>query len=448
MDIRAKLFLMIGLIGLAVGGYILMLMTYLDPADQTLWIVDTWSLNPYEQSVVSSGINPGSDMSRIVSSGSVQAIQTGSLTIAIPYWILTTWLRASLEQMATNKSVILTITGSLHLEEYRTIITQGYLKSDRIGLVMIPTDWVESLTGQIQYFQFPESLSPYFHVLRQPIVDDTSMTMIPFALDPLVMLWRQEISFGTDQPSMSQLIDLWMVWPQLRKDALTVLRWVTTRDRELARQGRAVDPGWMDITYRIIQDLVAWWSQDLIKRLIDIPVLQLIGGWSPAQLVKVSKTLTKQQIVCQREPILCLMRYGYGGVMLWRLSDIDRQELLFSGAWQSLSSMQMRGRPSNTQPVRGRGRVVRRESDDRETATRMLNGLIGAMVSWTGDLRWSVLPAPNQWYQQAHTHSQWSRVIGREPQRVMMTWSRDDASDRARDGEWDKIWKGEKVIGN
>jgi hypothetical protein len=37
-------------------------------------------------------------------------------------------------------------------------------------------------------------------------------------------------------------------------------------------------------------------------------------------------------------------------------------------------------------------------------------------------------------------------VIDREAQRVMMTWFRDDASRRARDGEWEKVWKGEKKI--
>jgi hypothetical protein len=32
MDMRAKFFLMIGLLGLAVGGYIVLLMMYLDPS--------------------------------------------------------------------------------------------------------------------------------------------------------------------------------------------------------------------------------------------------------------------------------------------------------------------------------------------------------------------------------------------------------------------------------
>jgi hypothetical protein len=138
--------------------------------------------------------------------------------------MLTTGMRATLQQSAINRSVILTITGSFHLDEYRSIIDQGYLKSDRIGLALIATDRMKSLTGQIQYFQFPESLSPYFHVLWQPIVDDRSLTMIPFALDPLVMLGRQEVSFSDDQPLMSAVIDLQRVSPQLRKDALTMLR--------------------------------------------------------------------------------------------------------------------------------------------------------------------------------------------------------------------------------
>jgi len=98
----------------------------------------------------------------------------------MPGWLLTTQLQSALDQLANTKHIVVSIQTVFDWDEYQTILKKRFDGSDHAGdIVLVPTIRRDSIAPETQKLQFPESLSPYFHALWQPLVDNSDHTIIP-----------------------------------------------------------------------------------------------------------------------------------------------------------------------------------------------------------------------------------------------------------------------------
>lgn len=451
MSSRIRIILLVWWIFWVITWYTVILSYYLSQQSwwtESVWVesIITWWVNsPEENNLKSWNILLWWSWEKWISWISVQ---TSYVSLVMPGWMMTTDLQQLFDRLKQTRNIVVSVSTFFDMNEYqKTIATYSASWASGVDILLVPTMRRDSIAPFTYQLKFPESLTPYMHPLWQTFTDDANYTMVPWWLDPLVTYIRPEISIQQDPLMVSDLMSAVLIAPSLRTNSTTRLRGMSPSDAASMSNNRSRDVMRSRISYILIRQLMDTNQTDMIGQIIDIAQLSVLWWWNTTNVVKLAHTLSAKQPWCSIDRLLCLMRFGYGGILIAPLSDIERQDRLFMWVGTSLRDMQIWPWPRSSapdiaqQPVIGRWWVVHSWSSNITGSLMVLNRLISETIRGTWVYYNHLIPASTHSYPWILDNPLYYRIKLQQPLRRMIRGTLNNPSARAREQSLVDRWK-------
>ena len=141
---------------------------------------------------------------------------TGEITLVMPWFLENKWFH-TLSDKLDQEEIKLSIKTFDSYAEYQSEIKSNLQNYD---IALIPINWIQWLN--IENINLWENIKPYFTDIFNKILNSSTNTIIPFAIDPAVTLYKKWVY---EKESRKDMFSHSILWKSKNKYDMPILRW-------------------------------------------------------------------------------------------------------------------------------------------------------------------------------------------------------------------------------
>lgn len=230
------------------------------------------------------------------------------IVVMMPSYFYTLWWKNFAQDLYEEKNVYMNFKFIDNLNEYRDIITDETFSD--ADLALIPYDWMEYMNPNT--FSFQKNVDIDFDKLISPVINNSEISFLPFAVDPMIMYIPSEYKI---QNNFTAILDFIYDWSPIKNLSFPLFFWITTED---------YDNEWF---LREYQDIFRYAMMHYFTTYRDANSLE---SWLESNILWYYKTNTLNTIIkkisdqnCDNFPSICMQLYDFVTIRFWFLSDKD-----------------------------------------------------------------------------------------------------------------------------
>ena len=295
------------------------------PTDNKPWFIeetltDTWNNQPYNQN--NTWNSTGDINNEEIQIPTIQ--QYSEIKIMMPKYLYNSGREILEEDLYENEKLKINYIFVDDLNLYKNILSNSDLSE--ADLFLFPYDRKDIIKTRI--FSFGNN--PAFDILAfdeliQPIIKDSQIWFLPFAVDPM-MMYSSIINLEQDNLSkvsdnFSKIYDSIYEREPERQLAFPIFFWVTNEDYEnkwFLREYQDIVRYALIHYFKKYQDANSLWNRINTNIIEDIEGFKNYNIWN---LNVLTNTITQPE--CKYFPSICFQIYKFVGIRFWFLSDKD-----------------------------------------------------------------------------------------------------------------------------
>jgi hypothetical protein len=257
--------------------------------------------------------------------------QNQILRLYIPYWIPNNDHEQLEEIGKLVPWITVLITQAAHEAEYRYTLEQWILNPQTpipYELVIVPSTRLKEISMHLRNITFSTDITPIYAPYLRDIMIMQPATFIPYALDPLVTIIKNQWSLlpPPSNPTHQQLVTRARDIPPRNVAHLPMWFGFDTQELSLLRLKRFPFHTYNDIALTIVQQALT------IEEASIINLYKAIPQRSVSKIRTIIATISERLPLCSRYIIWCMVRFWLIDNGFIYLSDVDRiQEFLPQG---------------------------------------------------------------------------------------------------------------------
>lgn len=337
------------------------------------------------------------------------------VSILVPWFIDPGAFNNMRKEIFKQRKVRSTIITAKNMEEYTHMLEQEQ-NTASVDIILISTDYLNSFQDRGVHIPFKTSIASFFHPLFQEFIEHEKTSLIPFALDPLVLFHTPDMlstnipvtlaqvqkqlskqkesdiipfAFGINADNINQFQSQNFPYPQYF--------WFLSIIIEQAKQNKStyILDFFMDIE---------WWDMSVFQQKVE----KISDAW------------------CSTSPRLCLLSMQQVRSSPWRLSDEWRSENIFSYNIQDHYMVNNFPLVTEHYPAKGRWFIINKKSTNITAAGEWIKGYLDVAEKSDGSLRKNTFSAFNSHFQRQKIETHYLPLAPFFKDFNIITWWLDD----------------------
>ena len=295
------------------------------------WDIDSWNTeNPNNTTTEEKKQLSGNDYTEI--------------NVMMPRYFNSTWREDFAKNLYNENKIIANYIYIDDLNVYRNNLSKETFSDADIFL--FPYDWNDFISTQS--FSFQKSLEPAFDDLVYDIVQDSNISFLPFAADPMIMYILSWYTIN----DFSQISNFVEDWTSRNPIAFPIFYWITDEDY----YGKWFSREYKDIVrYSLLHFFTRYDKDLLLSTRIDSNMSEKY------KVSNLNTILSKINVPeCKYYPSICFQLYNFVWLRFGFLSDIDIVRTYFSDGESKFNEIKKQNFPFSEYevPVRIRWRSI------------------------------------------------------------------------------------------
>ena len=254
---------------------------------------------------------------------------TWTLSILIPSFFMNSWF-IQINEILKEKKITVNIDTVNNFSEYKKLIINSWLNYHDIYL--LPSNRIEGL--KLETINIWDNPKTYFHTIFNELITITNNKYIPYSIDPIITLTKENISIWSNRADIFSYTTL---RKQIKKSAMPLIRWIGKNDIRLLERWEGPFENYFDILYSHLTQLDSKNNTNKktnniseFKNMLDTENINLEYKYNFATFKQLYQTIWKRDTNCELFPAICLMSYNFGDIKFGYLSDLDILDSHFS----------------------------------------------------------------------------------------------------------------------
>ncbi len=296
-----------------------------------------------------------------------------------------------------KKQITTTFNTVDNLSQYKNLILDSWLNN--YDIYLLPSNWIDDL--KLEDINIWDNPKPYFHPIFNDTITTTNNKYLPYAIDPIITLSKQNINIWLNRTDIFSYTTL---RKQTKKSAMPLIRWIWKNDIRLLERWEWPFENYFDILYTHLTQLYTENNTNTktnniseLKNMLDTENIDLDYKYDFVNFKQLYQIINKRDTNCELFPAICLMSYNFGDIKFGFLSDLDILDTYFS--WnQNNFKIKNFNNTENNYPTRWWIFVVEKDNTNINMANKFLQEYLSQAVNNNTWLRNNTLSAINNIY--------------------------------------------------
>ena len=310
-------------------------------------------------------------------------IKVGDLTVVIPKFFENTEFEKIAREL-NDKEINIDFEYINSISEYRQLILSE-IAQDKVYL--LPSNWIKWM--ELEIISIWENPKVYFHRIFNDILWVNDNTIIPYSIDPAIIIKKSGISVWNNWES---LLTFTAIWEQKKSYSMPIIWWIGKNDIKFLERWDWPFENYFDILFLQLEQIKENNNIAELKNMLDVESLALDYSYDFVKFKQLYESIAKKDKSCELFPAICLMSYNFWDIKFWFLSDFDILEKYFTGNKTMLEVANFNN-SSLSYPIKGRVFVVPKWSEKINLANEFFKEYLKEWVDGNKSLWWNTLSA-------------------------------------------------------
>jgi len=321
-------------------------------------------------------------------------ITTWELSILMPKFFNNSGFTKIISDLS-QQNINITLNHIKNMSQYKNLIQQSWLNN--FDIYLLPSDRLQDL--KLNNINIWDNPKPYFHPVFNDLVTTTENKYIPYSLDPIVNITKENINIWT---SRKDIFSYTTLRKQNKKFAMPIIWWIWKNDIRLLERWQWPFENYISILQQHLNQIKTSQKNlqsSELKNLLDTENIDLEYKYDFVKFKQLYNTIQKRDTNCELFPAICLMSYNFGDIKFWFISDLDILDTYFS--WNNNNfDIKSFNNTQNDYPIRGRVFVVPQDNKKINLANEFFTQYLSNSMSIEADtqLRDNTFSAINNIY--------------------------------------------------
>ncbi|MCK9467262.1 MAG: hypothetical protein M0P94_02945 [Candidatus Absconditabacterales bacterium] len=280
-------------------------------------------------------------------------IKVGDLTVVMPKFFENTEFEKIAREL-NDKEINIDFEYINSISKYRQLILSE-IAQDKVYL--LPSNWIKGM--ELEIISIGENPKVYFHRIFNDILGVNDNTIIPYSIDPAIIIKKSGISVGNNWES---LLTFTAIWEQNKSYSMPIIWGIGKNDIKFLERGDGPFENYFDILFLQLEQIKENNNIAELKNMLDVESLALDYSYDFVKFKQLYESIAKKDKSCELFPAICLMSYNFGDIKFGFLSDFDILEKYFTGNKTMLEVANFNN-SSLSYPIKGRVFVVPKGSE-------------------------------------------------------------------------------------
>lgn len=329
--------------------------------------------------------------------------ETWYITLAIPWFFENRWFYKISDELE-KEDIKLSIKKFSSYSKYESEIKSNLQKYDIALIPLNRTQWLD--TENINLW---ENIKPYFIGIFNDILDSSTNTIIPFAIDPAITIYKKWVY---EHISRKDIFSYTLLWKSQNKYQIPVLRWFDDLTFKLLENNSTPFEFFTELFVLQLKQMKNNSDNQELSNMLNTNNSDLKNKYTYQNLKNIVSLLSKQSEYCNDYPALCTAKYWYTDIAFWFLSDLDILHAYFPGdntvnIWDFTNS-------NNSYPVKWRVFVVPKWNQKTNLTNKFFGEYISESIGWNETFRDNTLSAITNIYDIQKQKDKFKSMIANE----------------------------------
>lgn len=282
-------------------------------------------------------------------------------------------------------------------QAYKTALAYYLNNPEKVDLLLLPTEWLESFENRWANITFTQSITPYFHPLFRPYTEWEAFTFIPYAIDAPVTVYAKRLRFNN--PSAWSLLTSVNSRDESDK-TLWLLFWWSEHVGDILENREEPFRWYARILTQVLYQSIQTQRTDLLTFMMSNEHRDVTS------MREEIEQATTTRSYCVEQPTLCLIE-----AWIWRLWFTHLSDIAHRTKHDQLKQTYITGFPitTTTYPLTGWWFIVNKHSSRKHAASSWIQSYLRLLNE--NEIR---IPAPlfsayNKHYQQQRILASYER---------------------------------------
>lgn len=329
--------------------------------------------------------------------------ETWYITLAIPWFFENRWFYKISDELE-KEDIKLSIKKFSSYSKYESEIKSNLQKYDIALIPLNRTQWLD--TENINLW---ENIKPYFIDIFNNILDSSTNTIIPFAIDPAITIYKKWVY---EHISRKDIFSYTLLRKSQNKYQIPVLRWFDDLTFKLLENNSTPFEFFTELFVLQLKQIKINSDNQELSNMLNTNNSDLKNKYTYQNLKNIVSLLSKQSEYCNDYPALCTAKYWYTDIAFWFLSDLDILQAYFPGdntinIWDFTNS-------NNSYPVKWRVFVVPKWNQKTNLTNKFFGEYISESIGWNETFRDNTLSAITNIYDIQKQKDKFKSMIANE----------------------------------
>ena len=329
--------------------------------------------------------------------------ETWYITLAIPWFFENRWFYKISDELE-KEDIKLSIKKFSSYSKYESEIKSNLQKYDIALIPLNRTQWLD--TENINLW---ENIKPYFIGIFNDILDSSTNTIIPFAIDPAITIYKKWVY---EHISRKDIFSYTLLWKSQNKYQIPVLRWFDDLTFKLLENNSTPFEFFTELFVLQLKQMKNNSDNQELSNMLNTNNSDLKNKYTYQNLKNIVSLLSKQSEYCNDYPALCTAKYWYTDIAFWFLSDLDILHAYFPGdntvnIWDFTNS-------NNSYPVKWRVFVIPKWNQKTNLTNKFFGEYISESIGWNETFRDNTLSAITNIYDIQKQKDKFKSMIANE----------------------------------
>lgn len=329
--------------------------------------------------------------------------ETWYITLAIPWFFENRWFYKISDKLE-KEDIKLSIKKFSSYSKYESEIKSNLQKYDIALIPLNRTQWLD--TENINLW---ENIKPYFIDIFNNILDSSTNTIIPFAIDPAITIYKKWVY---EHISRKDIFSYTLLRKSQNKYQIPVLRWFDDLTFKLLENNSTPFEFFTELFVLQLKQIKINSDNQELSNMLNTNNADLKNKYTYQNLKNIVSLLSKQSEYCNDYPALCTAKYWYSDITFWFLSDLDILQTYFPGdntinIWDFTNS-------NNSYPVKWRVFVVPKWNQKTNLTNKFFGEYISESIGWNETFRDNTLSAITNIYDIQKQKDKFKSMIANE----------------------------------
>lgn len=329
--------------------------------------------------------------------------ETWYITLAIPWFFENRWFYKISDELE-KEDIKLSIKKFSSYSKYESEIKSNLQKYDIALIPLNRTQWLD--TENINLW---ENIKPYFIGIFNDILDSSTNTIIPFAIDPAITIYKKWVY---EHISRKDIFSYTLLWKSQNKYQIPVLRWFDDLTFKLLENNSTPFEFFTELFVLQLKQIKINSDNQELSNMLNTNNSDLKNKYTYQNLKNIVSLLSKQSEYCNDYPALCTAKYWYTDIAFWFLSDLDILQAYFPrdntiNIWDFTNS-------NNSYPVKWRVFVVPKWNQKTNLTNKFFGEYISESIGWNETFRDNTLSAITNIYDIQKQKDKFKSMIANE----------------------------------